>query len=99
MVLPSSLRIRSYNNMTHNPAGSIARANGHSREFGMFLDPYIQVMPVDGLTIRTQFGVNARFRRTDGFTPKFFIDQQEQETYNKVSRKMSQNVEIGRAHV
>ena len=42
------------------------------REFGMFLDPYVQVSPIDGLTLRSQFGVNARFRRTDGFTPKFY---------------------------
>lgn len=84
---------RSYNNTTHNPAGVISRANGHSREFGMFFDPYLQVSPIDGLTIRTQFGVNARFRRTDGFTPKFFIDQQEQETNNHVSRRMSQNID------
>ena len=81
---------RSYNNSTWNPAGNIARSNGHSREFGMFLDPYVQVTPLEGLTLRTQFGFNARFRRTDGFTPQFFIDPQEQEVYNKASRKMTE---------
>ena len=81
---------RSYNNTVHNPAGRIARANAHSREFGMFLTPYIQITPLDGLTFRSQFGFNARFRRSDDFSPKFYIDAQEQNVTNQASRKMTQ---------
>ena len=84
---------RSYNNAVHNPAGSIARANGHSREYGMFLTPYIQITPLEGLTFRSQFGFNARFRRTDGFSPKFSIDPQEQNVTNTASRRMTQNTD------
>lgn len=84
---------RSYNNSTWNPAASIARSNGHSREFATLLNSYLQVTPVEGLVLRTQFGLNARFRRSDGFTPQFYMDQQEQQTYSNVSREMKQNVD------
>lgn len=84
---------RSYNNSVHNPAGSVARSNAHSREYGMFFTPYIQVTPLDGLVFRSQFGLSARFRSSDGFTPKFYIDSQEQSVTNKASRRMSQNVD------
>ena len=84
---------RSYNNSVYNPAGTISRCNANSREFGIFMTPYIQVEPLAGLYFRTQFGLNARFRRSDGFSPKFSIDPLEQEVYNKASRKMTQGVD------
>ena len=80
----------SYNSTINNPVGNIARQNGHSREFGMFVNPYIQVNPLDGLTFRTQFGFNARFRRSDGFSPKFSMDPLEQNVTNKASRRMTE---------
>ena len=81
---------RSYNNSTWNPAASIARSNGHSREFATLLNSYLQITPIDGLVLRTQFGLNARFRRSDGFSPDFYMDQQEQQTYSNVNRTMNQ---------
>lgn len=84
---------RSYNNMVYNPAGSVARSNAHSREFGIFMTPYIQVTPLEGLSLRSQFGFNGRFRRSDDFAPKYSIDALEQNVYNKASRKMTQAVD------
>lgn len=81
---------RSYNNTVHNPAANVARSNAHSREFGIFLTPYLSITPIDGLVFRTQFGFNGRFRRTDDFSPKFSMDPLEQNVTNKASRKMTQ---------
>lgn len=81
---------RSYNNQTWNPVGSIARQNAHSREMGVLMNPYLQVTPLDGLVLRTQFGINAHYRRSDSFTPEFEIDQLEKSTYSNVGRKMTE---------
>lgn len=81
---------RSYNNQTWNPVASVARQNKSSREYGAILNPYLQITPLKGLTLRTQFGVNAHIRRTDEFTPEFEIDQLEKATYSKASREMTE---------
>ena len=81
---------RSYNNSVHNPAGRIARANAHSRKYGIFLTPYLQIDPIAGLTFRTQFGFNGNFLMSDDFSPKYSIDSQEQNVTNTASRKMTQ---------
>lgn len=78
---------RSYNNQTWNPAGSIARSNGHSREMGAIVNTYLQVNPVEQLTLRTQFAANAHYRRSDSFTPQFYMDALEQSTLSRVSRQ------------
>lgn len=79
---------RSYNNQEWNPAGSLARQNGHSREMGAILNTYLQINPIKELTLRTQFGTNAHYRRSDSFTPEFYIDALEQSTLSNVSRDM-----------
>lgn len=79
---------RSYNNQEWNPAGSLARQNGHSREMGAILNTYLQINPIKELTLRTQFGTNAHYRRSDSFTPEFYIDALEQSTLSNVSRNM-----------
>ncbi len=79
---------RSYNNQEWNPAGSLARMNNHSRDMGAIINSYVQVNPIQKLTLRTQFGANAHFRRADGFTPEFYIDALEQSTLSNVSREM-----------
>ena len=81
---------RSYNNQEWNPAGSLARQNGNSREMGAIVNTYIQVNPIEKLTLRSQFGANAHFRRSDGFTPEFYIDALEQSTLSNVSREMQE---------
>ena len=81
---------RSYNNQEWNPAGSLSRQNGHSREMGAIVNTYLQVNPIEKLTLRTQFGANAHFRRSDGFTPEFYIDALEQSTLSNVSREMQE---------
>lgn len=78
---------RSYNNQTWNPAGSIARANDHSREMGALLNTYLQINPIEKLTLRTQFGANAHYRRTDHFVPQFYMDALEQQTLSDISRQ------------
>jgi len=69
---------RSYHNQEWNPVASIARQNKHSDEYGAIMNPYINVEPIKGLVLRSQFGINARFRMTDEFTPVFYIDNLEQ---------------------
>ncbi|WP_315083657.1 TonB-dependent receptor [Bacteroides heparinolyticus] len=77
---------RSRNNQTWNPVASISRMDAHSREYGAILNPYLQLSPVKGLTLRTQFGVDAHIRRSDSFTPQFEIDQLEKSTYSMAKR-------------
>lgn len=78
---------RSYNNQTWNPAGSIARQNAHSRELGALVNTYLQINPIEKLTLRTQYGVNARYRRSDSFVPEFYIDALEQQTLSEITRE------------
>ena len=81
---------RSYNNQTWNPAGTIARKNAHSREMGAILNTYLQINPIEKLSLRTQFGANAHFRRSDTFTPQFFMDALEQQTLSRAERNMTE---------
>ncbi|MDR0394289.1 MAG: TonB-dependent receptor [Tannerella sp.] len=81
---------RSHNNQEWNPAASIARQNAGSREYGVIVNPYLQITPLKGLTLRTQFGANAHIRRSDSFTPQFYIDALEQSTLSHVSREMNE---------
>jgi Rps23 Pro-64 3,4-dihydroxylase Tpa1-like proline 4-hydroxylase len=62
----------------------------YSREYGVIVNPYLQLTPLEGLTLRTQFGANAHIRRSDAFTPEFEIDQLEKSTYSNVSREMKE---------
>nr|WP_129731007.1 TonB-dependent receptor [Parabacteroides goldsteinii] len=81
---------RSNNNETVNPAGAISRQNAHSREYGFIVNPYLQITPMKGLTLRTQFGANAHIRRSDSFTPKYYIHSQEKSDLSNVSREMQE---------
>ncbi len=81
---------RSHNNQVWNPAASLARQNSNSREYGVIVNPYLQITPIQGLTLRTQFGANAHIRRSDSFTPQFEIDQLERSVYSSVSRNMTE---------
>lgn len=81
---------RSYNNQTWNPAGSIARQNSHSREMGAIVNTYLQVNPISQLTLRTQFAANAHYRRSDSFTPLFFIHTLEQADRSQAQRSMNE---------
>lgn len=57
---------------------------------GTIVNTYLQINPIQKLTLRTQFGANAHFRRTDKFTPEFYIDALEQSTLSNVSREMQE---------
>lgn len=78
---------RSHNNQEWNPAGSLARQNASSREYGAIINPYLQITPLKNLILRSQFGANAHIRRTDKFTPQFHIDALEESTLSNVSRE------------
>lgn len=78
---------RSHNSQVWNPVANVARMNNGSDEYGLLMNPYINIEPIKGLTIRSQFGVNARFRIADKFEPKFFIDNLEQKEQSYVERK------------
>ncbi len=79
---------RSHNSQVWNPVASMARMNSTSNEYGLLATPYISIEPIKGLIFRSQFGLNARFRMTDDFTPSFFIDNLEKQDINAVSRTM-----------
>lgn len=78
---------RSHNSQVWNPVGNVARMNKSTDEYGLMMNPYINIEPFKGLTIRSQFGVNARFRVFDTFSPKFFIDNLEKLDQSYVERK------------
>jgi TonB-linked SusC/RagA family outer membrane protein len=80
---------RSNNNQVWNPAGNIARLDAHSDEYGLLMTPYISAEPFPGLIIRSQYGINARFRLSDTFEPAFFIDNLEQREQSFVERSMN----------
>lgn len=84
---------RSYNNQVWNPAGTVARQNSSSNEYGLLMTPYVSVEPIKGLTFRSQFGVNAVFRISDKFIPKFYIDNLEQQELSYVERKFNSQVD------
>lgn len=78
---------RSYNNQEWNPSGTVERSSGHSRDMGAILNGYLQVNPIEELTLRTQFGANAHYRRSDSFTPQFYIDALEKSDLSEASRQ------------
>ena len=90
---PYNRYMRSYNNQVWNPAASLDRPVGHSRNYGVLLNPYLQIKPVEGLVLRTQFGVNASVVRTDSYAPIFSLDALEQSTTSSVTRRMYENVD------
>ena len=85
---PYSNYARSHNNQEHNPVAKMNRMDSGASEYGLLATPYISLTPIKGLTVRSQFGLNARFRRTDTFNVNFFIDNLEQNENNNAKRKM-----------
>lgn len=85
---PYSNYARSNNNQEWNPVANMKRLDAHADEYALLATPWVSISPLKGLTFRTQFGVNARFRLTDKYTPNFFIDNLEQATVSKAERKM-----------
>ena len=85
--------VRSYNNQVWNPMASLQRPTPKSRNYGVLLNPYLQIVPVEGLTLRTQFGLNGVVTRTDSYNPVFSIDALEQNTVSEVTRRMYENVD------
>lgn len=85
---PYSNYERSHNNQEYNPVASMYRLDNGASEYGLLATPYVSLNPIKGLTIKSQFGINARFRRTDEFNVNFFIDNLEQNENNNAKRKM-----------
>jgi TonB-dependent starch-binding outer membrane protein SusC len=79
---------RSNNSQVWNPAANIARLDAKSDEYGLLATPFVSVEPIKNLIIRSQFGMNARFRLSDSFTPQFYIDNLEQAQNSTAQRKM-----------
>lgn len=77
---------RSYNNQEWNPVANVARSNSNNQEYGMMLIPFLSIQPIEQLTFRTQYSVNANFRMGDTFTPQFFIDNLERNDLSKAER-------------
>lgn len=85
---PYSNYARSNNNEAWNPVAQQARQDSGADEYGLLATPYVSITPLKGLTIRSQFGMNARFRKTDTFNPDFYIDNLEQSANNNSTRRM-----------
>jgi len=85
---PYSNYERSHNNQEWNPVANMYRMDGGASEYGLLATPYVSLTPIKGLTLKSQFGMNARFRRTDTFNVNFFIDNLEQNENNNATRKM-----------
>lgn len=85
---PYSNYERSHNNQENNPVATVARLDSGGSEYGLLATPYVSLTPIKGLTIKSAFGLNARFRRTDSFNVNFFIDNLEQNQNNNATRKM-----------
>ena len=79
---------RSNNNQEWNPVATMNRLDSGASEYGLLATPFVSISPIKGLTFRTQFGMNARFRRTDSFNVDFFIDNLEKNDNNNATRKM-----------
>ena len=84
---------RSNNNQEWNPVASMNRLDAGADEYGLLMTPFISVTPIEGLTFRSQFGINARFNMADSFTPQFYIDNLEQEQRNHADRTYANNVD------
>lgn len=84
---PYSNYARSNNNQEWNPVANMKRMDAHADDYALLATPWISVTPLKGLTLRTQFGVNARFRLSDTYTPDFFIDNLEQAAVSKAQRR------------
>lgn len=80
---------RSYNNQTWNPVARIARWDNHNTKYEVLVNPYIQIQPIEQLTLRTQFGADVWFQRSDGYDYRFNLDPLEQSTNNSVRRNYS----------
>ena len=80
---------RSYNNQEWNPVASLARMDNHSQKFQLLMNPYIQIQPIHQLTLRTQFGTNLWYQRSDGYDYAFHIDALEQSAKNSAYRNYS----------
>ena len=79
---------RSNNNQEWNPVASMNRIDAGADNYALLATPFIAITPIEGLTFRSQFGVNARFQLNDDFTPTFFIDNLEKADRNQAKRTM-----------
>lgn len=90
---PYNRYARSNNNQEWNPVASMNRLDAGADEYGLLMTPFISISPIEGLTFRSQFGVNAKFNMADSFTPDFYLDNLEQEQRNHADRTYANNVD------
>ena len=90
---PYNRYARSNNNQEWNPVASMNRLDAGASEYGLLMTPFIAITPIEGLTFRSQFGVNAKFNMADSFTPQFYLDNLEQEQRNHADRTYANNVD------
>jgi hypothetical protein len=65
--------------------GSVSSVS--AKQIAAILNTYLQVNPIEKLTLRTQFGANAHYRRSDSFVPKFNMDPLEKQDLNEITRR------------
>lgn len=80
---------RSYNNQTWNPVLRYYASTNHNRKLNLIMNPFIQIQPIQQLILRTQFGMNTFYQRSDGFNYEFNIDPLEKNDMNDAYRNYS----------
>ncbi len=91
---PYSNYERSHNNQEYNPVANDGSYGLWCQRIWIARNSIRKPHPIKGLTIKSAFGLNARFRRTDSFNVNFFIDNLEQNQNNNATRKMENSGEL-----
>ncbi|HLT88978.1 MAG TPA: TonB-dependent receptor [Sphingobacterium sp.] len=84
---------RSKHNQVWNPMGRLARLDEKIQHFALIMTPHLTVTPIQGMTARTQFNVNARVQNAHKFEPEFFIDNLEQGERSYIERRNDTNID------
>lgn len=79
---------RSHNSEVWNPVANMGRLAKQSDEYGLLATPFVSIEPLKGLIFRSQFGLNARFRLSDEFSPEFSLDNLERSETSMAQREM-----------
>lgn len=82
-----------YSQSTHttvwNPVAAQDRTFGNTKWFGMLSNTYIQIEPIKGLILRSQFGFNTTHSDSSSFTPEFNLGTPEKQDVNVVTSQLT----------
>jgi TonB-dependent starch-binding outer membrane protein SusC len=79
------------NNLVPNPVASIARIFNETRFFGFFSNTQLLYEITPDLTFTSQVGLNISTSRSDVFNPQYFLNVNQQQVINNVSRRTNED--------